>query len=757
MSHYVGSSVFGASAITRKTRRSHGLLGFAAAAPILMLTPTVSVFAQEAAPSGAAAGAGTASKEQTGATSGGPEEIVVTATRRSEKLQAVPIAVTSLSGEQLAASGINQTLDLTLHVTGLRIDQKGGAMQPYIRGVGTDSIIIGGQSDVAIYVDGVYQASPWAANFSFNSIVRTEVDKGPQGTLFGRNATGGLIQVTTRSPSPTPTADVSLSYGSYNTTETKVYVADGVAENLAADLAIYYSNQGSAYGHDVFLGAPRTLDYDISVRSKWVYTPSDDTIVTAIFDRRNTNSDVGFNFRLAPGYKAPGGIVAPANYQDVDQGVVPFDKLTTTGVSVRLEQQLGDDLIFINTAAFRNSQTQFFDESDGAAETHLLTTVMDQQNINTWTEEAELQSTSDSAFKWTVGGFYMHDEEGYSGPQGFTLTGDYLGGIGLRSINDYTVDSVAAYGEGSYEFDTGTKITIGGRYTADSINFGLNPYVLDATGTSVLQAVPHGARNKTYESPTWRFIIDQKLTDDNLIYFSYSRGFKAGGFNPTSLTDPPFAPEKLDAYEIGSKNQFLDRRLVLNLAAFHYDFSNEQLFSNLNGAPTIQNAASSTEDGAELEGTYYVTDGLTLDGGLSYLRANFSGYPNAQCGSPVKGGGFRTLFCDLAGYETREAPKFTANLGITYAVPLGSGTLTSNVLVYYNAGFYWSDDHQVRQPAYAVVNGTIMWKNEKGFGFGVYARNLFDQNYPVYGGENPVPVVAPAPPRELGVTLTYSF
>src|SRR6266850_5461801 len=189
-----------------------------------------------------------------GAGSGGLQEVVVTANKRRENIQDVPIAIAAISESDLAAHGVQNTLDVAAAIPGLTMQGSMNGLQAHLRGVGTTAIAAGEENSIATYVDGVYIASLSGSFLQLSNIEQIEVDKGPQGTLFGRNATGGVISIMTKAPSHAFGGSTALSYGNYDTVVTSSYVTGGLTENLAADLAFYFSNQGGGYGHNLYTG-----------------------------------------------------------------------------------------------------------------------------------------------------------------------------------------------------------------------------------------------------------------------------------------------------------------------------------------------------------------------------------------------------------------------------------------------------------------------------------------------------------------------
>ena len=273
---------------------------FAAAASIAAaLTAPFSAAAQAQPSASQGAQAGSSS-------SGRVAEIVVTAERRSETAQTVPISITAVTGRQLEVAGIKTTQDLVLATPGLTMTQTLNGVTPYIRGIGSQQATTEGA--VAVYVDNVYYASTQGAIFTLNNVDRVEVLKGPQGTLFGRNATGGLINVITRDPSFTPEIKGTIGYGNFNTLSGNLYVTGALTKNIAMDFALAGSDQGDGWGKNYFLGNDVNLRREWAVRSKLKADFSENTRAVLEVDYSRWRSDIGLTRQALPGTVAITGV-----------------------------------------------------------------------------------------------------------------------------------------------------------------------------------------------------------------------------------------------------------------------------------------------------------------------------------------------------------------------------------------------------------------------------------------------------------------
>src|ERR1700677_1905542 len=219
-------------------------------------------------------------------------DIVVTAQRRAERLQDVPLPVSPFDSAALSQTNVTGIADLKTVVPALNADGSFGTVVPFLRGVGNPAVIVGNEASVPIYVDGVYISRLNPSFFEFNDIERVEVLKGPQGTLFGRNSTGGLVQIVTRDPSDEPTIDGSLGYGSYQTVNATLYVGGGKGP-IAGNLALYYRDQGEGWGRNVTTGEDTYKEHNLGMHSKWIFEASDSAKFTLAGDYTSSTSAIG--------------------------------------------------------------------------------------------------------------------------------------------------------------------------------------------------------------------------------------------------------------------------------------------------------------------------------------------------------------------------------------------------------------------------------------------------------------------------------
>ncbi|SCW35156.1 iron complex outermembrane recepter protein [Sphingobium faniae] len=674
----------------------------------------------------------------------GLEDIIVTAQRKEERLQEVPIAVNVLSGDRLVEAGLSGTTALQAVVPGLDFTATGVGGTPFLRGVGTTNAGPGNEPSVALYVDGVYMASPYSNMLDFNNIERVEVLKGPQGTLFGRNATGGVIQVITRDPKQSPEAEVSVGYGNYDTIQGSLYATTELGPNLAIDIAAQIDDQRDGFGRNVTLNVKSLWHKNYSVRSKLLWTPGDNTEIRLGADYAKLKSDL-------PAYRSPrdlpgvGGVLPPPGKYDTAINVnIDGEGQTRAvaepfGASLRVDQDFGA-LRFVSISAYRENPAFNSIDSDGRA-AFTVSGVFDTKQHNV-SQEFQLLSPAESAIDWTVGAFLYRN---------VAITDGVIAGTALGRRNIVTrlrTKSGSIYGQATAEVLPSLKLTGGLRFTKENVH---------ATGSlngNVAAPVP----DRAYSKLTWRLAANYAFHDDVHAYASYNRGIKSGGFDYLAPGSAGFAPEVVDAYEIGLKSQFLDRKARFNVSAFQNDFKNIQIIAIPQGTAITTNASSARIKGIDLDMQFAPMDGLLLSATAGYMKGEYLDFKNAQFfpSSPVLGPPSKF---DASGYDTIRTPKYTASLNASYEFATSVGHFELSSTLTYNDGYAISVDNGFQQPSYTLLNTSVGWKSPRNvWGVRVWARNITDEYY--YASANKGgsgESFVPAPPRTYGITLSARF
>lgn len=680
-------------------------------------------------------------------------EITVTAQRRSENLQRVPVTVDAFGAASLESNGVESLTELGTVEPGLIFSTVAGYALPYLRGVGTAATGPGFENPIAINVDGVYYAAQAGSILSLNNIESIEVDKGPQGTLFGRNATGGAIQITTKTPSQEFGGSISAGYGNYNTTTGDFYVTGPISSNVAADLAVDISHQGTGYGTILDNGQPLERNRDYAARSKWLLTPTADTRITIIGDYSETQTIPAL--LPAPGTLPLGGPPPASNPRDAYGIGEPFANVRQWGLSVTASQQLSFGKVESITAYRDTYFHSYFDN-----------TLTDNQALSFWidipephkqaSEELHLLSKESDTFNWIVGAYYFFERSGFGVPT--YVGGGLIGPSPVVLASDLTTDAMAAFAQGTYKVADGTHLTLGFRENDEKRYISTAQWLQDLT-TGAKLGFASATGSQTYTSPTWRLILDHDFSSDFMAYASYNRGFKSGGFNSGTFPASTFKPEKLDAYELGLKSQFLDRRLRLNLAGFYYNYSDIQTGSYPNGVLVVVNGAKAHIYGLDLDAEFAVTQGLRISGGLEALHATYAQFDNAPLTLPAPGGGTIYTTGSATGNDLPKAPPVTFNIGANYTRDLSFARFKADVIYSFNDGWYSDPDNRLRQPSYSLVNASAGLETlSSGLEVRFWGKNLLNKLYAeTLAAQSPSDFVQWAPPRTYGFTVTKKF
>jgi iron complex outermembrane recepter protein len=689
----------------------------------------------------------------------GIADIVVTAQRREEPLQSVPIAVAVADSSALQRMGVESTEQLANAVPGLTVLSTAGFVQPRLRGIGNNVFGAGYESGVATYIDGVYIASAPASLLSLNNIDRIEVLKGPQGTLFGRNATGGLIQVVTREPLSAVGGDFHLTAADYQTYGADAYVTGGLTDGLAADFAGKVSTQGNGYGVNLINGRDvNRTDLDLSLRSSLLATPRDGSRIRITGDYERTRGSTYSATRLAPGTGAPFPAVDPGQPWNIAEDIQPFNELEAWGVSGHVDQDF-DFAKLVSITAYRNTHYRVGFDADVTSmpALGLDITTGDRQ----FSQELQLVSSAASLVNW-VTGIYFFDGVSRYDPSKVNLFGPLqpVTPIGPVATADTYArlgsDSFAGYGQATFPVAEATNLTLGARYTTEKRNISAHTDSILANDL-VLPGAPVPDQSRRFSKPTWRVSLDHRFSPQLMTYVSYNRGFKSGGFNGQFPADAPFLPETLDAYEVGAKSDLLDRHLRINGSFFYYDYSNIQVSRFRGSVVSYYNGAAARVYGFDTDIEARITSEFTLTGGFTLLHDRFTEFPDAIISTQVPTG-IIVSTGSAKGNRLPMTPDFSATLGANYRLALSFGELDLDASYNYVNGYFSQPDNILRQPAYSMVNAGVQLLLPHGASVRFWGRNLanakvantlaagtFDSN------------VAYQPPRTFGISLGQSF
>ncbi|WP_243692773.1 TonB-dependent receptor [Novosphingobium sp. ST904] len=710
-----------------------------------------------------------------------PTEIVVTAQRRSEASRDVPISVTSLGPQQLTTANVERLSDTARITPGLRFDTQGPAVQPTIRGVGTAITTSGGGPNVGIYIDGFFQANTYMSDFNLLNVRSIQVLKGPQGTLFGRNTTGGAILVTTADPSTETSGEAKVSYGRFNAVNAQAYATFGISDRVAIDVEGLY-RRGDGYFTDLSngndnigkyedwslrVGMKADLTDDVSLLLRWVHAETNDPTTQLVNADVDNTGGAGFFDKVSAAGQAIYGTSSskglPLVYFYAPSGTYatkPGDVLLNTPVSFRtnsdaLQATLKADLGFADFTSYtqyRKDLSPYYGDLDATAIP--MFNIYVGVNDETWSQEFLVNSKPGSRLQWTAGLNYFQIRDTWD--IGASFGGSPYGPFGGSST---TTKSYAAFLDATYEVNDKLFLTLGGRYSHDTVgdayfitNFtttgytGPNGEVVPWTGGA---GVPIPVQTLKNDSFTPRAVIRFKPSEESSVYASYTKGYKAGILNVGGYSQQPVKPEKIDAFEVGYK--YDDRVFSADLAGFYYNYKNLQVSSYQNGTAQIRNAASSEIYGLEAQLRYKVSSAFSVQAGASWTHARYKSFSNAPYYSycdpavtdlrnpmaciPISLGGtgpgaLTQTSTDASGFKMQRAPEFTGNIGASYGLDLGGGKLALSGNLYYTSSFYFDPSEQFRQKGYEVLALRAEWTDPSDrYTVAVFGDNVTNRRY----------------------------
>jgi len=697
-----------------------------------------------------------ASAQESSETKVGLEEIVVTAQHREEVLRDVPISINAVSASTLGNVGVADTAALVQAVPSLNFTRSGPSGIFVVRGVATPNGAPGEEGSTAVYIDDVYMPDLASTINTFNNIQRVEVVNGPQGTLFGRNATGGLIRVITRDPGYKTEMNARIGYGNYRTLSGQLYFATPISDWAGIDFALTGQDQGKGFGYNPTLKKDiRAQDY-WGARSKLVLNPTDTLKLTVAGDYYRTDDDSA-TFTWGLNYNPATGVLTGAqSSQDSVSGFPNMTKIRAWGVSGKVEFDM-DWATLASISAYRHlKNNSASDIAASAADNFRLVT----GNINrTFQQELRLSSNSTEPLSWQMGAFFLRMNTDVDQIQG----GAILRGANIHIVSEAITNSLAAFGEATYAVTPTTHLTGGIRWTRDHRELPVG-YVDTLFGSMLISRSTNALRQVTYNNVTYRGALRQDLTDRINIYVSVNKGFKSGQFNLVAPNLPPVRPQTIMAYEGGLKGDFLDRRLRLNLAVFHYDIDDYQVrttYPNPNGAGVITglyNAAKVKIDGVDVNIEANPTDRLQLTAGASWLNSRFSQFGGPGTGILAPGYYPPSDPGNATGNQTPLAPRFSLNLVGTYTIPFDNGgSLRLTAGYTHKSSIVFEPDNVFVQPAYDLVNGSIEYKPNEKFGIELYVRNLGNTLYNVQMATAAPGYALAGMPRQYGLNLKYSY
>ena len=709
------------------------------------------------------------------------DEITVTARRREESLQNVPISVSAFTGADLAAMSLTSLKEVGHFTPNMTVNdhaQQGNTPSlVYIRGIGQEDPAIFWEPGVGTYVDGVYNGRLVGIDIDLMEVERVEVLRGPQGTLFGRNTIGGAINVVSVKPDPQQgfSGNAEVIAGRFDRLDGRVRLnVPLVPGKLAAKVGAATRNR-DGYGERLDFETGETIgdmgNKDSSTGQIMLnWTPNEDVGALFTLDTSRVRESGAVRKLAATGqafFIGLTNIIADPDYGDIfltdseftsySDGVAGANELDVLGGALTIDWDLGD-LYFKSITSYRDMETRSAADDDGSIYKILHTEfALDQEQLS---QEFQLGGVSaNDRLDW-LAGFFYYEEDAFTRaiPDGFEIAAMILGVdfLSFTAIEQVKTESYAVFGQGTYSFTDQLSMTAGLRYTEDEKEVFRQRNAL-STGRAL---IPPGSQSNSWNDPSGRVGIEYSWDDDKMAYFSVARGYKSGGINARSTRSEefvPFEPETVLTYEVGLRSEWLDNSFRFNATIYFNDYEDIQFLVQRNDPMTLENltfvdnAAAAEIKGFELEFVAAPTEGLSLSAAIGYTDAE---YTEVEPGSAVSE--------DSTFINT---PEWSAVFSGQYAMPLENGSefigrldYTFQSETYYdieNSPLLIQDDFGLLRARIDFVSSDGKWEAS------VFGTNLTDERYITAGIDRAAvlgfSMVQYGRPREWGVSFRYNF
>ncbi len=702
------------------------------------------------------------------------EEVVVTATKRSVALQDLAGSANVLGADKLGPGGIQEVRDMQVDIPNLSLGDQFGFARVFMRGIGMTSIDIGGEGAVAFLQDGAIVPRPAAQLMGMFDLDQVEVLRGPQGTLYGRGATAGAINMVTAKPGKELGGYLSVTAGNYSLAQFKgaidVPMGDALSMRLAGSL-----DSRDGYGNNIFTGSDIN-DRDASAyRATFVYDaggPLTATLSAQYYEEDDNNYAFSY-FGQSEGSSIPVPFGVPilggntvgmvgGGFYDINSDQEPINDRDGQLINLTIDYAF-NDRVSLKSITSSQSMDRFLRDDLDSTDANLF-------GQNNYTEESdsfgqELIVNYSSNRLDVLSGVMYFEEELYGevrvpltnlcfllAPEACgTPVGDFLNGGNYLQDGDVDIEAWGAYVEANYSISDKWSLIAGLRYNYEERD-GTGSFIFDAISLNV----PTNQR-ESWNDLTPRITLQYSPNESMLLYATYTEAFKSGVIN-TGSTSPPLDPETVDAFEVGLKGQNASGTLRYSVAAFFYDYQDMQIsFVDETSTVSTVNAAEAENSGIELEVDGSLGNGFAFDFYLTYLNAEYQEFFNGDYAN-----GF--AITDLSGNTLPNAPESTAKLGLTWEGAVGGGTLTVRGEAYYQDDVYFTEWNRedAYQKSYEQINASIDYSWTDQWLLSLWGRNLSDEEVmsnniitaPLYDS---LRVGAVLPPRTYGATVTYQF
>lgn len=684
-------------------------------------------------------------------------DIIVTAQRRDQRLEDVPMAITALVPEAMEQRGIRNMQDLSQAVAGVQINYQGSFTYPAVRGISSLTTGIGFENNVGVYIDGFYQPDVTAINADFANLQGVEVLKGPQGALYGRNATGGAILISTKRPSSEMTGKVDFRYGEFNDRSASGFVSGPISNSVRYSLALFGRKSDGYYdsldANGVKINDKAAPMHTLSARAK-----------VEIDLTQNFMATLGYNFTEFEDMR--GGMFTVENNRAFLPAKVGrlYDRrtfatnrysLTRTRISeptLKLELSTGIGKLTSYTSQAKRRFIHDFDFDASWADSSFS---FGRYQEKTFQQGLDFNIEGIEGLDLVIGASYYNDRTTTNPSNAFAAN--------LQSsstVTSFHTKAFAAYIDGTWHATDKLSIGFGGRYTHEKRTTDYSATTFDNTvtprGSTTITILPTQNNTLSFNNFSPRGVLTYELADSTNIYASVSRGFRSGFLQALAVNGAvflnPIKPETITAYELGFKT--VQNQFRFDMSTFYYDYANIQvgltqpnpLCSTCGPINIIANAKKATVFGIEGQITYTPVESLNINASASYLDAKYKKFAavtstglNATTGRNVS-----NQVQDWSGQQMARAPKFSATLGIDYTTALAGGQLAISANGKYTASYVPNSPalfgalgpvgktttQRYRQGSYATLNGSINWTDPSDtYTVGVWVNNLTNVNY----------------------------
>jgi iron complex outermembrane recepter protein len=676
------------------------------------------------------------------------EEVVVTASKTGERdARETPIAVSVLPGEELQRAQAHTVAALAGLAPSVTFSQNSDFAQLTVRGIGSNVVFAGSDPSSAVYIDGVYIARPVMVLADFLALERVEVLRGPQGTLYGRNAVGGAVNLVTKPPTNDFEATARFAAGNFDALRGEARLSGPIVRRRVLGSAAILRGTREGYVRDLDHGGHPLGGEDVTAAQGKIHV---------IFDRRSDlllSADIGHQepipltyakvIAVKPGFQVDN----PADLHEVRTSTKASSRTLGYGSSARFSLRLGSSTTLTSLTAFRKLDYTVINDAD-ITELELAAVNLREMQRQ-WSEEVTV-SRQGSRLAWIAGLFFFDEVDRQP-------TSVQLGASGLENVLHPRVDAnaAAAFGQATIALTRRLAATAGLRYTRDRkaiVNAGhlstLDPPVTLLAGTAY-------AYTDSMSRAAWmpKAGVELRVRDDTFAYASATRGFKSGGFN---LTSPEagrgYAPEWAWSYEGGLKTVMARGRARFNVAAFQVDYSDLQVQTAIRpGVIDISNAAEATIRGVEMDGTIRIRPGIEAGGHVAWLGARYDRYVAVGVGG---------VMGDVAGRRLNNAPEWAGRLWLQWSGQVGRSVVASaRVDTRGQSTLFFTpfNDTIQRQTPYGLVDVSVeLGPKRRHWSVGAWARNLANADYITGTFSTPPPAIGgrPGPPRQVGLQLT---